>query len=146
MEVDTLKIDRSLLSKNCETDKERILLESIFNFAHRLRLTTVAEGVETKKCSICKATITDVSGNAVTQTIARIPHIWTVKETEEDGKIWITYVCSVCGAEKVDENGVVIKVEKPALATYTVTFKVEGEEAAPKIVKVKGKHIIKLEK
>lgn len=49
VEVDTLKIDRSLLSKNCETDKERILLESIFNFAHRLRLTTVAEGVETKE-------------------------------------------------------------------------------------------------
>ena len=41
VEVDTLKIDRSLLSKNCETEKERILLESIFNFAHRLRLTTV---------------------------------------------------------------------------------------------------------
>lgn len=49
VEVDTLKIDRSLLSKNCETDKERILLESIFNFAHRLRLSTVAEGVETKE-------------------------------------------------------------------------------------------------
>ncbi len=102
--------------------------------------TCYAEGVETKKCSICKATITDVSGNAVTQTIARIPHIWTVKETEEDGKIWITYVCSVCGAEKVDENGVVIKVEKPALATYTVTFKVEGEEAAS-ITKTVGETI-----
>ncbi len=49
VEVDTLKIDRSLLSKNCETEKERILLESIFNFAHRLKLTTVAEGVETSE-------------------------------------------------------------------------------------------------
>ena len=49
VEVDTLKIDRSLLSKNCETEKERIVLESIFNFAHRLRLTTVAEGVETRE-------------------------------------------------------------------------------------------------
>lgn len=47
VEVDVLKIDRSLLSKNCETEKERIVLESIFNFAHRLKLTTVAEGVET---------------------------------------------------------------------------------------------------
>lgn len=49
VEVDVLKIDRSLLSKNCETEKERIVLESIFNFAHRLRLTTVAEGVETRE-------------------------------------------------------------------------------------------------
>lgn len=47
VEVDVLKIDRSLLSKNCATEKERIVLESIFNFAHRLKLTTVAEGVET---------------------------------------------------------------------------------------------------
>ncbi len=49
VEVDTLKIDRSLLSKNCETEKERIVLESIFNFAHRLKLSTVAEGVETRE-------------------------------------------------------------------------------------------------
>lgn len=49
VEVDVLKIDRSLLSKNCETEKERIVLESIFNFAHRLKLTTVAEGVETSE-------------------------------------------------------------------------------------------------
>jgi len=49
VEVDVLKIDRSLLSKNCETEKERIVLESIFNFAHRLKLTTVAEGVETQE-------------------------------------------------------------------------------------------------
>ena len=47
VEVDVLKIDRSLLSKNCASEKERIVLESIFNFAHRLKLTTVAEGVET---------------------------------------------------------------------------------------------------
>ncbi len=49
VEVDTLKIDRSLLSKNCETEKERIVLESIFHFAHRLKLSTVAEGVETRE-------------------------------------------------------------------------------------------------
>ena len=47
--VDVLKIDRSLLSRNCEDEKERIVLESIFNFAHRLKLTTVAEGVETRE-------------------------------------------------------------------------------------------------
>ncbi|MBQ7927064.1 MAG: EAL domain-containing protein [Lachnospiraceae bacterium] len=45
--VDYLKIDRSLLSGNCEDEKERIVLESIFMFAHRLKWTTVAEGVET---------------------------------------------------------------------------------------------------
>lgn len=44
-----LKIDKSLLSGNCENEKERIVLESIFNFAHRLNLITVAEGVETRE-------------------------------------------------------------------------------------------------
>lgn len=47
--VDVLKIDKSLLSRNCEDEKERIVLESIFDFAHRLKLTTVAEGVETRE-------------------------------------------------------------------------------------------------
>ncbi len=44
-----LKIDKSLLSHNCENEKERIVLEAIFEFAHRLNMTTVAEGVETKE-------------------------------------------------------------------------------------------------
>ncbi len=44
-----LKIDKSLFSGNCENTKERIVLESIFDFAHRLKLATVAEGVETKE-------------------------------------------------------------------------------------------------
>lgn len=47
--VDVLKIDKSLLSRNCENEKERIVLESILNFAHRLKLVTVAEGVETQE-------------------------------------------------------------------------------------------------
>lgn len=47
--ADVLKIDRSLLSGNCENEKERIVLECIFSFANRLGLTTVAEGVETKE-------------------------------------------------------------------------------------------------
>ena len=47
--ADVLKIDKSLLSHNCENEKERIVLESIFNFAHRLHMKTVAEGVETKE-------------------------------------------------------------------------------------------------
>lgn len=45
--ANVLKIDRSLLSGNCENEKERIVLEAIFAFAHRLKLTTIAEGVET---------------------------------------------------------------------------------------------------
>jgi EAL domain-containing protein (putative c-di-GMP-specific phosphodiesterase class I) len=49
VEVDVLKIDKSLLSHNCEDEKERIVLESIFSFAHRLKLITVAEGVETRE-------------------------------------------------------------------------------------------------
>ncbi len=46
---DEIKIDRSLLKKNCETERERIILESIFLFANRLNIRTVAEGVETKE-------------------------------------------------------------------------------------------------
>lgn len=44
-----IKIDKSLLSSNCESEKERIVLEAIFEFAHRLNMITVAEGVETKE-------------------------------------------------------------------------------------------------
>lgn len=47
--ADVLKIDKSLLSRNCEDEKERIVLESIFSFANRLQMKTVAEGVETKE-------------------------------------------------------------------------------------------------
>ncbi len=47
--IDVLKIDRSLLSHNCEDEKERIVLESIFLFAHRLHIETIAEGVETEQ-------------------------------------------------------------------------------------------------
>ncbi|MBE6865280.1 MAG: EAL domain-containing protein [Ruminococcus flavefaciens] len=47
--ADVLKIDKSLLSHNCEDEKERIVLESIFTFAHRLNMKIVAEGVETKE-------------------------------------------------------------------------------------------------
>lgn len=45
--ADVLKIDRSLMSHNCEDERERILLECIINFAHRLKFSVVAEGVET---------------------------------------------------------------------------------------------------
>ncbi len=47
--ADILKIDKALLSHNCQDEKERIVLESIFDFAHRLKLTTIAEGVETRE-------------------------------------------------------------------------------------------------
>lgn len=46
---DEIKIDQSLLKKNCENERERIILESIFLFANRLNIRTVAEGVETKE-------------------------------------------------------------------------------------------------
>ena len=47
--ADVLKIDRSLLSGNCENEKERIVLESIFYFSKRLNMVTIAEGVETQE-------------------------------------------------------------------------------------------------
>ena len=46
---DEIKVDRSLLKKNCENERERIILESIFLFTNRLNIRTVAEGVETKE-------------------------------------------------------------------------------------------------
>ena len=46
---DEIKIDKSLLKKNCEDESERVILESIFLFANRLNIRTVAEGVETKE-------------------------------------------------------------------------------------------------
>lgn len=49
MDVDVIKIDKSLLDQNCEDEKERIVLESVFSFANRLHLTTIAEGVETRE-------------------------------------------------------------------------------------------------
>ena len=42
---DEIKIDRSLLKMNCENERERVILESIFLFANRLNIRTVAEGV-----------------------------------------------------------------------------------------------------
>lgn len=44
-----LKIDRSFLNDNCQTEKGRMALESVFYFAHRLKLVTVVEGVETEE-------------------------------------------------------------------------------------------------
>ena len=44
-----LKIDRSFLNDNCQSKKGRIALESVFYFAHRLKLATVVEGVETEE-------------------------------------------------------------------------------------------------
>ncbi len=44
-----LKIDRSFLNDNCLTERGRMTLESVFYFAHRLKLITVVEGVETQE-------------------------------------------------------------------------------------------------
>lgn len=44
-----LKIDRAFLNDNCQTEKGRTALESVFYFAHRLNLVTVVEGVETQE-------------------------------------------------------------------------------------------------
>lgn len=49
VDVDTLKIDKSLISSNCEDEKERVLLESVVYLTHRLQLVSVAEGVETEE-------------------------------------------------------------------------------------------------
>ncbi len=47
--AEVLKIDKSFLEDNCQSEKGRITLESVFYLTHRLRLTTVVEGIETKE-------------------------------------------------------------------------------------------------
>lgn len=49
VDVDTLKIDRSLITTNFSDEKDRVLLESVVYLAHRLQLNSVAEGVETQE-------------------------------------------------------------------------------------------------
>lgn len=49
IEADRLKLDQSLIQENCETERERVVLESILDCAHRLNVVTIAEGVETKE-------------------------------------------------------------------------------------------------
>ena len=46
LNVDTLKIDRSFISKIDNTDKDFLITRDIISLAHRLGLKTVAEGVE----------------------------------------------------------------------------------------------------
>lgn len=47
--AEVLKIDKSFLDDNCQSEKGRITLESVFYLTHRLRLSTVVEGIETKE-------------------------------------------------------------------------------------------------
>lgn len=47
MPVTYLKIDKSFLRDNCQDDRGRGTLETVFYFAQRLGLKTIAEGVET---------------------------------------------------------------------------------------------------
>ncbi len=49
IDASVLKIDKSLLSQNCEEEKERILLEGTIQLANRLKMKTVSEGVETEQ-------------------------------------------------------------------------------------------------
>ncbi len=49
IDASVLKIDKSLLSHNCQDEKERCLLESTIEMAQKLQMRTVAEGVETEE-------------------------------------------------------------------------------------------------
>lgn len=50
LKIDELKLDRGFLRKASEEDQERrrIILEQIIQFAQRLNIVTVAEGIETQ--------------------------------------------------------------------------------------------------
>ena len=45
---DVLKIDRSFFLNGLGDEKDRLVLEGIFDFANKLKLNTVAEGIETE--------------------------------------------------------------------------------------------------
>lgn len=45
--VNFLKIDKAFLADNCQDDRGRGTLETVFYFANKLNLSTIAEGVET---------------------------------------------------------------------------------------------------
>jgi EAL domain-containing protein (putative c-di-GMP-specific phosphodiesterase class I) len=47
--VDKLKIDQSFIRQSHENSDDRILVESIVNLAHSLRLNVIAEGVELRE-------------------------------------------------------------------------------------------------
>ncbi len=47
--VDFLKIDKSFLANNCQDERGRGTLETVFFFANKLNLSTIAEGVETNE-------------------------------------------------------------------------------------------------
>jgi EAL domain-containing protein (putative c-di-GMP-specific phosphodiesterase class I) len=47
--VDILKVDRALLSHNCEIERERVILECVFYFASRMKIPSIVVGVETKE-------------------------------------------------------------------------------------------------
>ncbi len=49
LDIDELKIDRSLIMQIKENDKAKILLELLINLARKLKLDLVAEGVEDKE-------------------------------------------------------------------------------------------------
>ncbi len=47
--VDTLKIDRSLVNGLLEEDNDDVILNAVFDIAEKMKLTVVAEGIETEE-------------------------------------------------------------------------------------------------
>ncbi len=86
-------------------------------------VTCFSDGVETKKCSICNATIKDADGNDVTREITtRLPHTWVVdeansKEPTVDEEGYIAYKCSVEGCTATKKSDPISKLQQ-----YTVKF------------------------
>ncbi len=89
-------------------------------------VTCFSKGVETKKCSICNATIKDAEGKDITREITTLlPHTWVVDEAnskaptvEEEG--YIAYKCSVEGCTATKHSDPISKLQQ-----YTVKFMAE---------------------
>ncbi len=90
------------------------------------KLATCKEkGIETAKCSVCKATIL-VDGEPKTREIdnKNVPHTWEVTQVVEptaDAKGYTIYTCKVCDATQKIEG-------EAALEKFTVKFIVDGVE------------------
>lgn len=62
MPADVIKLDKEFLSVNPENQKENIIISSVIDMAKKLKIKTVAEGVETKlQCEMLKRIGCDIA-------------------------------------------------------------------------------------
>ncbi len=102
-------------------------------------VTCFSKGVETKKCSICNATIKDDDGNEITNEITTLlPHTWVVDEANSveptvDKEGYIAYKCSVEGCGATKKSDPISKLQQ-----YTVKFFAEDGTLVKEFTELPG--------